>query len=553
MIVEALTIAPGHTMEADICVVGAGAAGITLALELSSAGHRVLLMESGGMKLDEQTQALYVGEVADERMHSPPDKYRQRRFGGSTNIWGGRCMPFDPIDFENRDYIPNSGWPIGYDELAPYYSKANRLVEAGDFEYDGDRAFPEVGNAMFAGFRSEKVLTRGLERFSCPTNFAVRYYRRLEVAPNVTVVLGANCVNLTLSGDGAVATGGEFATAAGTRFSVKARKTVLATGGLEVPRILLASRDVHRDGIGNAHDVVGRYYMCHIAGNAGVLTANMPLTAVQHDYLVSPDGVYCRRRLALTEAQQREHGIGNVVARLHFPRIADPRHRNGVLSGLYLAKNLISYEYGKRLNDGEYSGFGNYAKHLINIATDPVDTVRFLSNWVTKRTLAKRKFPSVILRNKTNVFSLDLHGEQVPQPESRVTLTNETDALGMRRVKVDWRYCRADIESVRRTLDIFSEEFSRDGRIQLDYDADRLEEDLTRFGAYGGHHIGTARMGSDPRTSVVNANSQVHGVHGLYVAGSAVFPTSSQANPTLSIVAMSLRLSKHLVADLGRG
>lgn len=551
MILDVSSLAPAQTLETDVCIIGGGAAGITLALELSGRGQQVMLLDAGQFKEDPATQALYEGEVADERMHSPPDKYRQRRFGGSTNIWGGRCMPFDPIDFEARSYVDNSGWPFTYQELEPYYEQANALVEAGRYAYSATDVFPAEESALFDGFHSERVRTDGLERFSRPTNFAHRYFRRLEVAPSVKVVLGANCTGILLAQDGGQALGARFSTLAGVSFTVKAKRTVLATGGLETPRLLLASRDVHHAGIGNLHDVVGRYYMCHIAGNAGQVTVNMPNSSVRHGYLVSPDGIYCRRRLALTESEQKALGVNNVVARLHFPRITDPAHRSGILSGLYLAKNLISYEYGKRLKDGEDHGVATYVRHLANVAFDPLDTARFLTHWVSKRTLAARKFPSVVLRNKTNKFSLDLHGEQIPQAQSRITLTSEKDALGTPKIRVDWRYHRADIDSIRRTLDVFAEEFNKDGRVSLVYDADKLEEELMRFGAYGGHHIGTARMGSDPRSSVVDPNGQVHGVANLFVAGSAVFPTSSQANPTLTIVAMSLRLAGHIASRDG--
>jgi len=213
---------------------------------------------------------------------------------------------------------------------------------------------------------------------------------------------------------------------------------------------------------------------------------------------------------------------------------------------LFLARKLISYEYGKRLNDGTPPTAGLYARHLLNVVSDPIDTTSFLAHWVTRRTLAERKFPSVILRNRTNRFSLEIHGEQAPRADSRVTLTEKCDALGMPQLRVDWRYGQDDIESVRRTLDLMAQEFERSGAGRLTYDAGTLEEDLMRFGAYGGHHIGTARMGSDPRTSVVDANCRVHSVGNLFVAGSAAFPTSSQANPTLTLIALSLRLGRHL-------
>jgi choline dehydrogenase-like flavoprotein len=159
----------------------------------------------------------------------------------------------------------------------------------------------------------------------------------------------------------------------------------------------------------------------------------------------------------------------------------------------------------------------------------------------------------VILRNRTNRFSLEIHGEQMPRRASRVTLTDRHDALCMPRLRIDWRYGPEDILSVRRTLDLIARELDRTGTGHLDYDRDTLEEDLLRFGAYGGHHIGTARMGADPRTSVVDADCRVHSVQDLFVAGSAVFPTSSQANPTLTLIALSLRLGSHLVRRLGPG
>ena len=551
MISDAASVPAGAVLRADICIVGTGAAGISMALGLSGRGLKLLVLESGRLEHDDSAQALYQGSVADEKLHSPPDKYRHRRFGGSTAIWGGRCMPFDPIDFEARDFVPLSGWPITRETLAPFYPEANRLVEAGAFEYEAETAFGPDAPPMIRGFTSERVSTEGIERFSCPTNFAARYSERLAAAPDITLLTGANCTGIRLCADGGRVGSLDISTLDGNRFSVVAADVVLAVGGLETARLLLASRDVAPAGVGNENDVVGRYYMCHIAGNVGKLTVQGPTSNVRHGYEVSPDGVYCRRRLSLTAAEQLRIGAANMVARLHFPRITDPAHRSGVLSGLFLARGLISYEYGKRLKDGAPPTPAVVARHVWNVLTGPVDTLVFLWHWVTRRTLAERKFPSVILRNKSNQFSLEVHGEQAPLADSRVTLTDDVDALGMPRIRVDWRYDPSDIESVRKTLDVFAEEFARSGVARFEYDGERLEEDLTRFGAYGGHHVGTARMGTDPATSVVDADCRVHSVNNLFIAGSAVFPTSSQANPTLTLVALSLRLAAHLAERAG--
>ena len=457
-------------------------------------------------------------------------------------------MPYDPIDFESRAAVPFSGWPIGYDDVLPFYPRANALLEAGRFEYDAERAFDPPVPPLIKGFVSDRVRTNGLERFSCPTNFAVRYGKRLRLSASVRVILGANCTGINLRPDGTSVRDLSVATLEGNRFSVAAQSVILAVGGLETARLLLSSRDVAPGGVGNHHDVVGRFYMCHIAGAVGTLTVNGPTADVRHGYEVSPEGIYCRRRLSLTADEQRRLGVANMVARLHFSRITDPAHRNGVLSGLFLARPLIPYEYGKRLSGGSPVTVGTYLRHLRNVVSHPWEATAFLAHWIAKRTLAERKYPSVILRNRTNRFSLEVHAEQQPLATSRVSLSDKVDALGMPKIRVDWRYCGADIDSVRRTLDVFAEEFARSGVARYEYDPATLEEDLIRFGAYGGHHTGTARMGTDVRTSVVDANCRVHGVSNLFVAGSAVFPTSSQANPTLTIVAMALRLARHVAA-----
>ncbi len=538
----------GTVLRADVCVVGAGPAGIALALALSGRGLSVLLLEAGRRPQDPLAQALYEGELANPQ-HSPPHRYRMRGLGGSSTRWGGRCMPFDPIDFERRDWVDAPGWPIAYDELRPHYVAANALAEAGRFAYDAREAFPALP-PLVTGFNSDIVRTTGLERFSCPTDFGRRYARRLQLATDVQVLEGAVCTAIRLQADGLAVDWLDIATLAGNRLRARARAVVLAAGGLETARLMLCSNDVVPQGVGNRHDVVGRYYMCHLAGNVGTLEIHGTPADVRHGYEVDADGVYCRRRLSIAHSHQRHEGLLNAVARLHFPRITDPSHGSGVLSGLFLARRFISYEYGRRLQDPQAGSLAAQARHLRNLVCDGADTAAFLGHWIARRTLAQRKFPSVILRNRTNRFSLELHGEQVPHPASRVSLGDTVDALGLRRLRVDWRHQPQDIDSLARTLDWIAAEFARTGAGRLRFRRETLEEDLLRHGAYGGHHIGTARMGLDPRTSVVDAQCRVHSVRNLFVAGSAVFPTASQANPTLTLVALSLRLAQHLASRL---
>ena len=553
MIDDARTLPAGATLETELCIVGAGAAGITLALACAEAGLRVLLLESGGFDAEPETQALYAGAVADPALHSPPDTYRVRRFGGSTTLWGGRCVPFDPIDFERRPWMAESGWPINHADLLPYYPAANALCEAGDFAYTAKAAFPAGMRALIPGFASDFFTSDTLERFSCPTDFGRRYRHRLAASRAIRVLLHANVVGIETTPDGATVRSLTARALDRPAFQVRARLFVLAMGGLEIPRLLLACRDTQAEGIGNAHGLLGRHYMCHIAGTLGALRLAAPAATIWHGYQISDDGIYCRRRLALTEAAQRRLGIGNCIIRLHHPRIPDPAHRTGALSAIYLARRWISYEYGKRLAGGEPETRALWLRHACNIAADAGGVAGFALHWLRRRVLAERKFPSVIIRPRSNEFSLDIHAEQEPNTLSRVTLTRETDRLGLPRLRVDWRHTAEDLRTVSATVAALAKAVASGGHGQLAYNPEEIAAAMLRDGAYGGHHLGTARMAASPRQGVVDANCRVHGMHNLYLAGGAVFATSSQANPTLTIVALALRLADRLRQTLRGG
>ena len=187
-----------------------------------------------------------------------------------------------------------------------------------------------------------------------------------------------------------------------------------------------------------------------------------------------------------------------------------------------------------------------WLRHLGNVVTDPFDAASFAWHMLKDRRLAERKFPSIIIKSKANLYSVDYHAEQQPNRASRVSLTQDRDPLGVPRIKIDWRYTSGDVDTVTRALALLAGDFEHGGVGTLDYDPATVEFEMTRYGAYGGHHIGTARMGTDPRSSVTDADCRVHGVGNLYIGGSATFPTSSQANPTLTIVALALRLAERL-------
>jgi choline dehydrogenase-like flavoprotein len=549
MIEDAATASGGETLTTQLCIVGAGADGFTLALQFIGSGIDVLLLEGGGAGEESESQSLYRGEVVDATLHSAPDRYRRRQFGGSTTIWGGRCMPFDPIDFETRPWMAAQGWPIDYDEIARDYPAANALCEAGDYAYSARAALPGAMRPMIDAFAPSHFDADKIERFSCPTNFAARYGDRLAKAHNIRVLLHANCTQIVTRADGSAVEKLIVRTLSGKQCEIRAERFVLAVGGLEIPRLLLASRR-EAGGVGNRFDQVGRNYMCHIAGTMGQVRFADSRRNVFHGYERASDGVYCRRRLALRPDTQRDAEIGNGVVRLHHPDLPDPAHGRGILSAIYLAKPLISYEYSKRLHGGRAPSLRGVAHHVGNVAREPFAIAAFLAHWLRMHTLAARKFPSLIVVPRNNVYGLDVHVEQAPNPHSRVMLSAKCDALGMPTLNVDWRWRAIDMRTVEVMLGKLQQDIAAWGGGELTYDPSSVERAMLRDGAYGGHHIGTARMAANPEHGVVDSDCRVHDMRNLLIAGAAVFPTSSQANPTLTIVALALRMARLLRREL---
>jgi choline dehydrogenase-like flavoprotein len=546
MILDAQEGNATELLRADVCIVGAGATGIAIALELGQAGLDVLLLEAGGIAHNEQTHDAYRGTVTNPALHNPLHEHRERRLGGTTTIWGGRCVPYDPIDFEDRPWLSHARWPITYNEVARFYPRANQLCEAGDFDYSAESTFHGDQRPMITGFHGQSFTTDTMERFSCPTDFGSRWRAKLVAMPNVRVLLNASLFDIALDPTGETVTSLELRKPNGQPLQVIANEVVLAAGGLETTRLLLASRTIHRDGIGNEHGNLGRFYMAHIAGTVGAFQPSGGPDAVDNAYQIADDGTYCRRRLALRPEAQRSHQVGGFIARLHHTRIADPSHGSGVLSALRLGSAAVPQRFRNRLVDDETSA-GHLARHAGNVLRDLPAIASFAKRMILSRRFAARKFPSVVVRPKSNRYSLDFHAEQEPNFHSQVRLSaTERDTFGMPRLEVDWHYSPKDMDTISTALALFAKDAAASNSGRFDYDVAQVETEMTRYGAYGGHHLGTTRMGSDPKTSVVDADCRIHGVNNLYVAGGSVFATSSQANPTLTAVALALRVAEHL-------
>jgi hypothetical protein len=532
----------------SVCVVGAGAAGITIACELDGTGIDVLLLEAGGFGQDPQVQDDYVGQAT--LPHPDTATFRRTGFGGTTKIWGGRCVPLDPIDFAPRQHIPGSGWPIAYDKVAKYYPKAMMYCDAGqaNFSVAGSlRAAPPT----IDGLESDAtILADRVERYSLPTDFGKRYRARLARSANVTVLLFARCIRLVRDACNRRIEQLILVDRAGRRVCVNADTFVLAGGGLEVTRLLLDS-DMSGPGLGNRHDKLGRYYACHVESIGARLVPGPRKPPFAFEKTL--DGVYARRKLQFSEAAQHRHRLLNSAFRLHFPPYADARHGSAVMSTIYIAKAALAAEHARILHQGALDGVVSPRRaHLRNITSGLPQVAGFGMQWLFLRKFARRKLPYTLVPNADGSYPLEFNCEQTPLASSRVSLLRERDRHGMRRIHVEWRLGREDVEAARRGFIVLRDTLQRSSSCRLEFDEFRLDALLENAMPLGGHHMGTARMASSPREGVVDGNCALFELPNLYIASAAVFPTVGHANPTLTVVALAIRLAAHLRAAAGR-
>ncbi|MGD9471405.1 MAG: FAD-dependent oxidoreductase [Novosphingobium sp.] len=512
----------------DICVIGAGAAGVCLTRILAAAGHDVILLESGGLDFEQATQDLYVGANVGMPYYDLEES-RLRFFGGTVSIWGGRAAKLDPIDFERRDWVPHSGWPIGMADIEPYYRAADRIFELNDTD-NGENIWQRLGIDPY-DFDPTQIDT-ALWRFDeAAERFAASRTRDLFNAPNVRVVLHANAVKLQAGPDARTVEHVDIKSLSGANCRVKAHHFVLACGAIENARLLLASDDVETAGIGNVHDQVGRFFMEHPTGRIGKVETDKPFALWDAYQKRFPRrGPPLAPALRLGNAVQQRKSALNDIATFKLQR--DPKH--GVALGNKLYHNLkhsLSPDRKGRFLDHTYRG---------------------LRAWF------HRKLRSNVerLRAASGMTSLYLivRGEQAPNPASRVLLSAQRDALGSRRADLDWQLSELDKHSARVMAETFGQELERLGMGQVT-PSDWLNEAGSEWPVdptvgnhpiAGYHHVGGTRMSAVPSSGVVDSDCRVHGYGNLFVAGSSVFSTCGWANPTYTIVAMALRLGDHL-------
>jgi choline dehydrogenase-like flavoprotein len=510
----------GDRLQADICIVGGGAAGLTLAAELDGGALRVVVLEAGREGPDPSAQGLYDSAVIG-LPHGGIHGYRLRGLGGSTVAWAGQVLPLFDIDFERRDWIPGSGWPLTRDDLEPYYRRLAELMEVPPFDRDAHGwpqrlpPPPPIDRDLLAPYYSE---------FSPRPNFAQTLAPRLRASAQVTVVLGAVVTELVPDPLSASVDALSARSLSGRALTVVARFVVLCGGGFENARLLLDSTRRSEAGIGNDGDLVGRYFQDH----PGLVVG--PLHVRDHRLVsaLAPRRlglVKFAPRLRLDERIQRAERRAHVGAGVVF----DLSQPQSVRSGKLLLQAIRARHLRPRV-----------AGALGDVARDPLPLVRSAARYfVGRRAALDIGVPPL----------LAVGGEQRPNRESRIVLRDERDAVGMRQVALDWRICAEDLSDYRRAAEIAAAEFERIGIGNVDLDAVRLPEDPAEAGGLlldSGHHMGTTRMGASSDDGVVDSHGKVFGVDNLYVASCSVFPTGGIANPTFTMLALCLRLADTL-------
>ena len=528
----------------ETIIIGSGPAGLTLAMELARLGRPSLVLESGAAAAG-AAQELAAADIVDPARHDSMSLAVARRLGGTSNLWGGRCLPLDPIDFEPRAFAQDARWPIGYHDIAPFYETACRYAHCGEAVFE----------ALSPGWRgvNDDFSFSAIERASNQPRFQQAHAAELAESSLIDVRLNATVVDLNL-GENARIESVAVVGADGRRRQLRGDRIVIAAGGLESTRLLLGLQRKHEDLFGGAAGPLGRFYMGHIIGEiADIVFADGRLDEA-FDFQLDGRGSYVRRRFTPSATLQREDTLPNIGFWPVVPSIADPRHASGPLSAVAMA--LSTPTLGRALipeliRARHVPASIDWIAHAGNVMADLPATLGFLGGFIRKRYLSEFRIPGYFLRNRARRYGLSYHSEQSPIAASRVTLAPTTDRLGQPKLRVDLRFSRDDAEGVVRAHQRLAEWLTASGFGRIDYRQDDSAnvDAVTERMAHGSHQIGTARMGRSRREGVVDGDLSCFDCRNLYVASSAVFPTSGQANPTLSIVAFAARLAAHLIAE----
>jgi choline dehydrogenase-like flavoprotein len=517
-----------EAVTADVAIVGSGAAGQAAARRLLARGCSVVLLESGGLDHDAASADLNRGEIVGQDYH-PLEHSRLRFFGGTTAIWGGRCAELDDIDFERREWVDHSGWPIGPEDIAPYVIEARKLlgVEGG---WADEMPAPEP----FSRLSNNELAVRWWRFDPQFDRFTIDRAEDLEDHPRSTLMIHATVREIVLAKDGVAVERLDVRTPDGRRIDIRARHYILAAGGIENPRILLNSTSVMPAGVGNGNDLVGRFFMEHPHARGGRIVGKGDwrwLAAFARRRL---GGVEISPALVPTVTLQKREGILNSSVTVAVRRPETGNHALLKRAYLHFKHRTAPNRRGRQL----WKATRRFVRSYTGL-TGP------LHPWLVKRASGLD-------------LALVIRAEQAPNPDSRVRLSDATDATGMRRVALDWRLSPLDVDSVSGLVASLNREA---GRMDLgsvepaawlsDPSRTWVSDDLISAHPIGGfHHMGTTRMASDPRRGVTDGWGRVHGLPNLHIAGSSLFPTGGWANPTLTILALSLRTADRIADEM---
>ena len=518
MIRDAQLVPRNSVVETDLCIVGGGAAGITLAREFDGQPFRVCLLESGGVDYELESQALYKGKNIG-LPYFGLDESRLRMLGGSTNCWSGTCRPLDEIDFLTRPWVPYSGWPFDKAHLIPYYQRAHPILGLGAYNYDANE-WGKVGKSPPFPFVDDQVVNT-IFHLSRVRNFGKGYREQHSTSDNITTLLHANVIEIETTENARTVRRVKVACLEGNRFFVSARIFILATGGIENARLLLLSNHIHKGGLGNQNDLVGRFFMEHLTIHPGTVVLSdsfRPIDLYRRRHWIAGEQVMAG--VALSRKTQLKEKLGGFCVNLLPPDMEQ---------GLASLKELI--ESGRQGSVPD-----DFLEHVANVIADLDDV------------LASAYGKAVKGRLPVQELKIFTRSEQTPNPESRVTLSSQRDSLGKQQVDLNWRLNPLDEHTIMQGLEILGREIGRAGvgRMQLSMGGEESETDLIQFVEGEYHHMGTTRMHVDPKLGVVDESCQVHGMTNLFIAGSSIFPNVGFSNPTLTIVALALRLADHI-------
>ncbi|MFT6100549.1 MAG: choline dehydrogenase-like flavoprotein [Arenicella sp.] len=507
MLIDARKLDDDSVLQGDICIVGAGAAGISIALDWLHSSSNIILLESGGFDYSPDVQALNDGQTTGQKYY-PLQSSRLRQFGGTTALWAGMCAQLDEIDFKTRDWVADSGWAFSKSELASFYARANEILKIM-----GEQKLNHYIVSKYApcSINSNKVWNKLWQHSKL--RFGRDYRQEIVKAKNITLVTHASVVNIECNSSISKVVSLETKNHSGKTHKVTSKQFILAAGAIQNARLLLASRSQAKNGIGNDFDLVGRYFMEHLEVDSSELWLSKPFDASL--YTRQKSRLIASAEIAIEEKIQKQYRILNGTvsltplnyARLVKPRIQtwrdkDPRKAMGTL----------------------------------------------LSDWSAASRIVNAKDTPPL-----NAYQLTTRLEQAPNRNSRIQLLNDKDSLGLAKVKLHWQLTELEKKSLRAIQMIVAEYFGEMnlGRVKLSpfLTSDSSANDYGDLNG-GWHHMGTTKMNQDKTKGVVDTNCKVHGIANLYIAGSSCFPTSGSANPTLTLIALSLRLSDHLKQGL---